>query len=57
VYEGPARQLGALLETELPRGLALLERRVVALEQYAALAPPETPPEPAAVEAPPEAPT
>jgi hypothetical protein len=47
MYAGPARQLAASLETELPRGLALLERRVVALEQYAALAPPEGPREPA----------
>jgi hypothetical protein len=59
VYEGPARQLGATLETELARGLALLERRVVALEQYAALAPPEGPREPAPppAEASPESPT
>ena len=43
-WDGPGRQLAALLEAELPRGLALLERRIVSLEQYAALAPPSTGP-------------
>jgi hypothetical protein len=33
-YEGPARQLSGLLEGELPRGLALLERRIDALDAY-----------------------
>src|SRR5437763_12304433 len=47
-WDGPGRQLAALLEAELPRGLALLERRIVSLEQYAALAPPSTGPAPGA---------
>src|SRR5919201_4064981 len=33
-YEAPARQLAATLEAELPRGLAVLERRINALEAY-----------------------
>jgi hypothetical protein len=50
VYDGPSKQLAAILEAELPRGIALLERRVQSLEAYAALEPPpgamkeETPP-------------
>ena len=40
VYDGPSKQLGATLEAELPRGIALLERRIQALEAYAALTPP-----------------
>src|SRR5262245_4274191 len=43
VYEGPARHLGATLESELPRALALLERRIMALEAYTALTAPATP--------------
>lgn len=43
VYEGPARQLAATLEAELPRALAVLERRIQSLEAYAALSAPETP--------------
>src|SRR5262245_15711990 len=50
-YEGPARRLGATLEGQLPRGLAMLERRIMALEAYTALtapaAPAATPPAPA----------
>jgi hypothetical protein len=42
-YEGPARQLANMLEGELPRGLALLERRVDALEAYANLQAPAAP--------------
>ncbi len=38
-YEGPARQLAGLLEADLPKALGLLERLVVALEEYVALAP------------------
>jgi hypothetical protein len=41
VYEGPARHLAALLEGELPRALALLERRIQSLEEYAALIAPQ----------------
>ncbi len=35
-YEGPARQLGGMLEADLSRGLALLDRKVEALEAYVA---------------------
>lgn len=60
-WDGPGRQLAALLEAELPRGLALLERRIVCLEQYAALAPPSTVAAPTTAAAPaetaPEAPS
>ncbi len=38
-YEGPARQLGSLLEGDLPKALTLLERLVNALEEYVAVAP------------------
>src|SRR5262249_50172948 len=44
IYEGPARHLGATLEGELPRGLALLERRIMALEAYTSMAPPTSGP-------------
>ncbi len=40
VYDGPAKQLAALLESELPRGIALVERRIQSLHSYAALLPP-----------------
>ncbi len=43
VYNGPARRLGATLEGQLPRGLAMLERRIMALEAYTALTAPATP--------------
>ena len=36
-YTGPARRLAAILETDLPVGLADLDRRIAALEQYADL--------------------
>jgi hypothetical protein len=39
VYDGPSKQLSATLEAELPRGIALLERRLQSLEAYAALTP------------------
>jgi hypothetical protein len=38
-YEGPARQLSDLLEGDLPKSLSLLDRLVVALEEYVAVAP------------------
>jgi hypothetical protein len=38
-YEGPARQLAAVLEADLPKALNLLERQVAALEDYIAVAP------------------
>jgi hypothetical protein len=33
-YEGPAGQLSAFLDSDLPSGLALLARQLTALEQY-----------------------
>jgi hypothetical protein len=51
-YDGPARQLSAMLEADLPRGLALLERRLMSLEAYLHIAPVG-----ARDEAPPETPT
>jgi ribosomal protein L29 len=44
-YEGPARQLAATLEAELPRGLAVLQQRLDALEAYLGLAAPKRPAE------------
>jgi hypothetical protein len=38
-YQGPARQLADLLEGDLPKSLALLERLLIALEEYVAVAP------------------
>lgn len=43
LYEGPARQLSGLLEAEVPRALAVLERRIQALEAYAAIPAPAAP--------------
>jgi hypothetical protein len=39
-YHGPARGLSGALETDLVQALALLERKLTALESYLALAPP-----------------
>jgi hypothetical protein len=39
VYTGPSRRLGNLLEADLPKGLAELDRRLMALELYAGLRP------------------
>src|SRR5262245_33974324 len=55
VYEGPARHLAATLESELPRALALLERRIMALEAYTTLTAPASP-APKSTEAPAAAP-
>ena len=52
-YEEPGRQLMATLESDLPKGLAMLERRVIALEEYIAL---KAPPAPKDVAAPPPPP-
>jgi hypothetical protein len=41
-YEGPARHLAATLEGQLPRGLAMLERRIMALEAYTNIQPAPT---------------
>jgi hypothetical protein len=38
---GPAGQLAGFVEGDLPSGLALLARQLIALEQYAAVASPE----------------
>ena len=38
-YDGPVRHLASLLDSDLPRGLALLARQLTALEQYAELRP------------------
>lgn len=43
VYDGPARQLAATLESELPRALAVLENRIQALEAYIGLSVPSAP--------------
>ncbi len=45
-YEGPARQLGGWLDSDLKYVLALLERKIISLEEYVALAAPapDTPP-------------
>jgi hypothetical protein len=39
VYTGPSRRLGNMLEADLPKGLAELDRRLAALELYAGLRP------------------
>jgi hypothetical protein len=45
-YEGPGRQLAAFLDVETPRALALLDRKLAALEEYLAVAVPEGGPPP-----------
>jgi hypothetical protein len=47
-YESPSRHLAATLEGQLPRGLAMLERRIQALEAYIALMAPQGEAAPAA---------
>lgn len=42
-YQGPVRQLAAFLDADLKRGVALLERRIEALEAYMAPAAPPPP--------------
>jgi len=39
-YETHGRRLAAILETDVPRALAVLEQRINALESYVALTPP-----------------
>ncbi|MBL8797408.1 MAG: hypothetical protein JNM56_26130 [Planctomycetia bacterium] len=46
-YEGPGKALTNVLETDLPRALAQLEKRIAALEAYLAVAPPAPPVDPA----------
>ena len=58
-YRGPSGQLKGLLEGELPRGCAFLDRKTASLEGYAALTAPSAPlPEaaPASAEPPAERP-
>lgn len=38
-YQGPARQLGGMLDGELPKSAALLERMITSLDAYVAVAP------------------
>jgi hypothetical protein len=38
-YQGPARQLAGMLDADLVRGLALLERKIEALEAYVSIGP------------------
>ena len=45
-YEGPGRQLAGVIDTEVPKLLALLDRKLAALEGYLKVAPPETRPLP-----------
>lgn len=45
-YEAKARHLGNVLESDLPRAAARLEKQIEALEAYVGMAPPVTPPEP-----------
>jgi hypothetical protein len=42
-YEGPARQLASYVDGVAPRDVALLERKIEALEEYVRLAPPSAP--------------
>ena len=39
VYRGPAHRLVGFLETDLPKGLAMLSRQIEAIESYAGLRP------------------
>jgi exonuclease VII large subunit len=39
-YEGPARRLSNILEGDLPRAFALLDRKIDALDAYVGMAPP-----------------
>lgn len=39
VYTGPSQRLKSFLEIDLPKGLAILDRRVSSLESYAGLRP------------------
>ncbi len=50
-YQGQARQLAAVLEADLPRSIALLGRRIEALDAYLTAAPPAPPVLPPRVEA------
>ena len=68
-YTGPSRRLGNLLEADVPKALAALERQVGSLDSYAGLRPdfapgpslttppPSSPAKPAAPPPPPETPT
>jgi hypothetical protein len=41
-YEGPSRQLGGILEADMPKIDALLERKIMALEEYVQMMAPPT---------------
>jgi hypothetical protein len=43
-YEGPSRQLMAMLDADLTRGIALLDQRIDALDAYLLSAPPDVRP-------------
>ncbi len=45
-YEGPGRQLAGIIDTEVPKTLALLDRKLSALEGYLQIAPPSAAPLP-----------
>lgn len=48
-YEGPGRHLAGVIDSEVPKMLALLDRKLAALEGYLQVAPPNaTPPPPIA---------
>ena len=51
-YAGPARQLSDLLEGDLPKSLGLLERLLISLEEYVAVAPQPIAPSPSRIVAP-----
>jgi chromosome segregation ATPase len=42
-YEGPARRLAGLLDTDMKQGLAVLENKIAVLEAYMAAPPPALP--------------
>jgi hypothetical protein len=42
-YLSPARQMSGIVEVDLPRASAILEKRIEALEAYVGMAPPTTP--------------
>jgi hypothetical protein len=46
-YEGPARGLSGLIESNLRHGLVVLEQKIASLEAYAAISAPDAPPPPA----------
>ena len=45
-YDAPSRHLMNFLEAELPRGIAMMNNQITALEQYLNIRPPESTPAP-----------